>query len=78
MEDEDLRFESVSHMRRDGTLWIGNAANVYPIKNFRWNGNPVTMLKNVETRGRLVRMGGTLVPLLKVKEFRFSSLSDDI
>ncbi len=62
MEDENLRFESVSQMRRDGTLWIGNAANVYPIKNFRWNGNPVTMLKNVETRGRLVRMGGTLVP----------------
>ncbi len=65
-------------LTRDGTFWIEDGPIAYPIKNFRWNESPVTMLKNVELLGKPVRVGRNLVPALMVKEFTFSSLSDAV
>lgn len=76
--DENLRLQRVSGMKHDAMSCMENGAVAYPIKNFRWNENPLMALKNMEMRGRLVRIGGTLLPHLKVKEFTFSSLSNNI
>jgi hypothetical protein len=36
------------------------------------------MLNNIEEIGQAVRVGGNLVPALKIRDFTFSSLSDAV
>ena len=44
-------------LTRDGTFYIENGKIKYPIKNFRFNESPVTMLNNVDELGKPVVVG---------------------
>jgi predicted Zn-dependent protease len=71
-------------LTRDGTFYIENGKIKYPIKNFRFNESPVTMLNNIEEIGKPVVIGGDespfqmLIPPMKVRDFNFTSLSDAV
>ena len=71
-------------LTRDGTFYIENGKIKYPIKNFRFNESPVTMLNNIEEIGKPVVIGGDevpfqmLIPAMKVRDFNFTSLSDAV
>ncbi len=65
-------------LTRDGTFFIENGKIKFPVKNFRFNESPVIMLNNIEEIGKEVRVGGNLVPALKIRDFTFSSLSDAV
>jgi predicted Zn-dependent protease len=71
-------------LTRDGTFYIENGKIKHPVKNFRFNESPVTMLNNIEEIGRPVIIGGDEVPFqmsippMKVRDFNFTSLSDAV
>jgi predicted Zn-dependent protease len=71
-------------LTRDGTFYIENGKILHPIKNFRFNESPVTMLNNIEAIGKPVVIAGDevpfqmLIPPMKVRDFNFTSLSDAV
>ncbi|MFT4030825.1 MAG: TldD/PmbA family protein [Siphonobacter sp.] len=65
-------------LTRDGTFYVENGQIKYPVKNFRFNESPVIMLNNLEAMGKPVRMGGSMIPPMKIRDFTFSSLSDAV
>jgi predicted Zn-dependent protease len=71
-------------LTRDGTFYIENGKVKHPIKNFRFNESPVTMLNNIEEIGKPVVIAGDesqyslLIPPMKVRDFNFTSLSDAV
>ena len=65
-------------LTRDGTFWIEDGNIAFPIKNFRFNESPVTMLNQVDALGKPERTGGNLIPPMKIRDFTFSSLSDAV
>ncbi|QJD99723.1 TldD/PmbA family protein [Massilia forsythiae] len=71
-------------LTRDGTFYVENGKIKYPIKNFRFNESPVTMLNNVDALGKPVVIGGDEVPFqmvippMRIRDFNFTSLSDAV
>jgi len=65
-------------LTRDGTFFIENGKIKHPVKNFRFNESPIIMLNNLEALGQQERIDGNLVPIMKIRDFTFSSLSDAI
>ncbi|WP_435352511.1 TldD/PmbA family protein [Emticicia sp. SJ17W-69] len=65
-------------LTRDGTFYIEKGKIKFPVKNFRFNESPVIMLNNLEAMGVPTRVGGCLIPPLKIRDFTFSSLSDAV
>ena len=65
-------------LTRDGTFYIEKGKIKFPVKNFRFNESPIIMLNNLEAMGVPIRIGGSLVPPLKIRDFTFSSLSDAV
>ncbi|PWF47597.1 TldD/PmbA family protein [Massilia glaciei] len=71
-------------LTRDGTFYIENGKIKHPIKNFRFNESPVSMLNNIEEIGKPQIIAGDevgyamLIPPMKVRDFNFSSLSDAV
>jgi predicted Zn-dependent protease len=71
-------------LTRDGTFYIENGKIKHPIKNFRFNESPVTMLNNIEEMGKPAVIGGEessyslLLPPMRVRDFNFTSLSDAV
>ena len=71
-------------LTRDGTFYIENGKIAYPVKNFRFNESPVSMLNNIEEIGKPVVIAGDevpylmLIPPMKVRDFNFTSLSDAV
>jgi len=71
-------------LTRDGTFYIENGKVAYPVKNFRFNESPVTMLNNIDEIGKPVIIAGDevpyqmLIPPMKVRDFNFTSLSDAV
>jgi predicted Zn-dependent protease len=71
-------------LTRDGTFYIENGKIKHPIKNFRFNESPVTMLNNIEQIGKPEIIAGSesqysmLIPAMKVRDFNFTSLSDAV
>jgi predicted Zn-dependent protease len=71
-------------LTRDGTFYIENGKVKYPIKNFRFNESPVTMLNNIDELGKPEILSGDesqyqlLIPAMKVRDFNFTSLSDAV
>jgi predicted Zn-dependent protease len=65
-------------LTRDGTFYIENGQIKFPVKNFRFNESPVIMLNNLEALGKPVRVNGSLIPPMKIRDFTFSSLSDAV
>jgi predicted Zn-dependent protease len=78
IRDVDPQTLLYTGLTRDGTFYIENGKIKFPIKNFRFNESPVIMLNNVEAIGKPVRLGGNLVPPLKIRDFTFTSLSDAV
>lgn len=65
-------------LTRDGLFYIENGRIKHAIKNFRFNESPVIMLNNLEALGKPVRINGSLVPPMKIRDFTFTSLSDAV
>jgi len=65
-------------LTRDGTFYIENGKIKFPVKNFRFNESPIIMLNNLDALGEPVRIEGSLVPPMRVRDFTFTSLSDAI
>ena len=71
-------------LTRDGTFYVENGKIKYPVKNFRFNESPVTMLNNIEDLGRPEVIGGDevafqmVIPPMKIRDFNFTSLSDAV
>jgi predicted Zn-dependent protease len=65
-------------LTRDGTFYIEDGEIKYPIKNFRFNESPIVMLNNIEALGKPVRIDGSMIPPMKIRDFTFSSLSDAV
>jgi len=71
-------------LTRDGTFYIENGKIKHPVKNFRFNESPVTMLNNIDELGRPEVLAGDesqfqlLIPAMKVRDFNFTSLSDAV
>ena len=71
-------------LTRDGTFYVENGKIKHPIKNFRFNESPVTMLNNIEEIGKPVVIAGSesnlslMLPSMKVRDFNFTSLSDAV
>jgi predicted Zn-dependent protease len=71
-------------LTRDGTFYVENGKIKYPIKNFRFNESPVSMLNNIEELGRPVVIGPDevqyqmVIPPMKLRDFNFTSLSDAV
>jgi predicted Zn-dependent protease len=71
-------------LTRDGTFYIENGKIKHPVKNFRFNESPVTMLNNLEELGRPQIIGSEgngltmVVPPMKIRDFNFTSLSDAV
>lgn len=71
----------VTGLTRDGTFYIENGKIKYPIKNFRFNESPVSMLNNIDELGKTQVFGDAgkmVVPAMKLRDFNFSSLSDAV
>lgn len=65
-------------LTRDGLFMIENGKVAYPVMNFRWNESPAVVLRNVEMLSRPKRIGGAILPAMKVRDFNFTSLSDAV
>jgi predicted Zn-dependent protease len=65
-------------LTRDGTFFIENGAIKHAVKNFRFNESPIIMLNNIEALGRPIRVQGSMVPPMRVRDFTFTSLSDAV
>ena len=78
IRDVDPQTLLVTGLTRDGTFYIENGKIKHPIKNMRFNESPVIMLNNIEAMGKPVRLGGNMVPPLKIRDFTFTSLSDAV
>ncbi len=71
----------VTGLTRDGTFYIENGKIAYPVKNFRFNESPVTMLNNIDELGQTQVLGDNrrvVVPAMKLRDFNFTSLSDAV
>lgn len=72
-------------LTRDGVFYIEKGKVQYPVRNFRFNESPVELLKNVELLGPQKRTVSSeqgrfpmLLPAMKVRSFRFTSLSEAV
>lgn len=65
-------------LTRDGTFYIENGKIKHPVKNLRFNESPIIMLNNLEALGQQVRINGSLIPYMKIRDFTFTSLSDAV
>ncbi|WP_296618655.1 TldD/PmbA family protein [Marivirga sp.] len=65
-------------LTRDGTFYIENGKIKHPIKNMRFNESPIIMLNNLEELGQQQRINGNLIPVMKIRDFTFTSLSDAV
>jgi len=74
----------VTGLTRDGTFFIENGQIKHAIKNFRFNESPVIMLNNLDALGRQQRVQGSdagitsLMPVMRIRDFTFTSLSDAV
>ena len=80
----DPRTVLYTGLTRDGTFLIENGKISKSIKNLRFNESPLFMLNNLDAIGRAERVAGTeaggdvVMPVLKVRDFNFTSLSDAV
>lgn len=72
-------------LTRDGLFYIEKGKVQYPVMNFRFNESPVELLRQVEMLGPQRRVVSseqgrfpTYLPSVKVKAFRFTSLSEAV
>lgn len=73
----------VTGLTRDGTFFIEKGKIVEPLRNFRWNDSPLSVLAKVVALGKPQRAGLSrgrvmVVPPLVVSEFELASSSDAV
>ncbi|NHZ62477.1 TldD/PmbA family protein [Massilia genomosp. 1] len=84
IREVDPQSVLLTGLTRDGTFYIENGKIKHPVKNFRFNESPVTMLNNIEAIGKPQVIAGDevpysmLIPPMKVRDFNFTSLSDAV
>jgi predicted Zn-dependent protease len=83
LRETDPRTMSHTGLTRDGTYLIENGKIAKSIKNMRFNESPLFLLNNVEALGPVRRTasdgaGTQIMPLLKARDFNFTSLSDAV
>jgi predicted Zn-dependent protease len=84
LREVDPRTLLYTGLTRDGTFLIENGRITKSIKNMRFNESPLFMLNNIEALGPTARIAGAesgapiVMPLLKAKDFNFTSLSDAV
>lgn len=81
----DPRTLLLTGLTRDGAFLIEDGKITKPVKNFRFNESPISVLNNIEAMGKSERTRGSEIedwsvaaPALLVKDFTFSSLSDAV
>lgn len=80
----DPRTVLYTGLTRDGTFLIENGKITKAVKNLRFNESPLFLLNNLEALGQTARVAGTeaggdvVMPVLKVRDFNFTSLSDAV
>ena len=84
----DPQTQLYTGLTRDATFYIENGKIKHPVKNFRFNESPVIMLNNLETLGKVTRVdvggGGPngsasfMLPVMRIRDFTFTSLSDAV
>jgi predicted Zn-dependent protease len=80
----DPRTVLYTGLTRDGTFLIEDGRVTRAIKNFRFNDSPLFLLNNLEAIGPTERTGGgeggggDVVPVVKARNFTFTSLSDAV
>ncbi len=83
LRETDPRTMSYTGITRDGTFLIENGKITKSIKNMRFNESPLFLLNNVEALGPVRRTasegpGTQIMPILKARDFNFTSLSDAV
>lgn len=83
LRETDPRTMSYTGLTRDGTFLIENGKISKSIKNMRFNESPLFMLNNLESLGPVRRTandgpGTQIMPVLKARDFNFTSLSDAV
>ena len=84
LREVDPRTLLYTGLTRDGTFLIENGKVTKAIKNMRFNESPLFMLNNLEALGPQERVAGIeagipcVMPLLKARDFNFTSLSDAV
>jgi len=83
LRETDPRTMSYTGLTRDGTFLIENGKISKSIKNMRFNESPLFLLNNVEALGPVRRTasdgpGTQIMPVLKARDFNFTSLSDAV
>jgi len=84
LREVDPRTALYTGLTRDGVFLIEDGKIKNAVRNFRFNESPIFMLNNIEALGPTQRLAGTegggdvVMPVLKVKDFNFTSLSEAI
>ena len=83
LRETDPRTMSYTGLTRDGTFLIENGKITKSVKNMRFNESPLFLLNNVEALGPVRRTasegpGTQIMPILKARDFNFTSLSDAV
>jgi len=84
LREVDPRTILYTGLTRDGTFLIENGKISKALRNFRFNESPLFILNNLDGMGRAERLAGTeaggdvVMPVLKVKDFNFTSLSEAV
>jgi predicted Zn-dependent protease len=83
LREVDPRTMLYTGLTRDGTFLIENGRISKSIKNMRFNESPLFLLNNVEALGPVRRTasdgpGTQIMPVLKARDFNFTSLSDAV
>lgn len=67
---------------RDGTFLVEKGKIAHPVRNFRFNESPISLLRNVEMISAPRRVAGQGIPMempaLRAREFTFSSVSQAV
>ncbi|NHZ36487.1 MULTISPECIES: TldD/PmbA family protein [Massilia] len=84
IRDVDPQSLLLTGLTRDGTFYVENGKIKHPVKNFRFNESPVSMLNNLDELGKPQILGGDgmnfqmMIPPMKIRDFNFTSLSDAV
>ncbi len=83
LRETDPRTMSYTGLTRDGTFLIENGKITKSIKNMRFNESPLFLLNNIEALGPVRRTandgpGTQIMPIVKARDFNFTSLSDAV
>ena len=71
----DAMRSLVTGMTRDGLFLIEHGRVTRPLLNLRFNVSVLECLQRVEALGQHERVGGSLVPAMKIRDFNFTSVT---